>query len=310
MGLIKYGKATMTQVARHPEDIRIPGFPLSRVHRRMARTVAVRLNPDNYIYLRNRAISADETWGPNQNWDGWPATELRAGYPSFTDRPIDIDHDPSLVIGNVLDSFFLPLAVVPAPEVEKRGERKLSEFTGYSSLKPGDQLVGHWIENVWAVEKDLLDGFYPHAVEAILDGGITDTSMGADIQYSECSVCGQRYYNPMDPACEHIGTFGVNKGSLWKKDGFKIRSYERCYGVQFFEDSLILPESFNRIPGSEGADVSAKILEVLASRSSAGAPSDEVRRLAGQLRAMAMRMDKEHRDAFVRALESLRAPAQ
>jgi len=223
---------------------------------------------------------------------------------------IDIDHDPSLDIGMVVDSAYIPSAVISKAARElasKKGSESpvLTPFTGLTSLDEGDQVVGNWVENVWAIEKEALDGLYPNAVEAILDGGITDTSMGTMIQFSECNVCGHQTTDPdVTPYCEHIGAFGINKGVEFDHpvSGGKVRSFERCFGLAFFEDSLIMPEEWNGYPGSQGADVSAKILQVVASRIG----RQDSRRLASTLRAIHSSItSKKDKAEFVRILESI-----
>lgn len=422
----------------------------------------------------------------NCNFDSWPSAELKAGYASFIGVPNDIDHDPSLAIGSVIDSYMIPKVVIPAEQVKAATDGELPKmvaFGGFDTLKPGDRIVGDWIENVWAIEKNALDGLYPGAVQAILDGEITDTSMGCflsgtritmadgnfkpienikandevithtgnigkvtsstqrdyhgmvynirvfgchrdlvvtpehpvwtkratsakdcpakwvevkdldigdwvftpviikggsvltsgyfltdgtvedfleedepsdknkkqqmyadatgiwrqitdvllkhhdglvynfdvdgddsylannlavhncEIQYSVCNICGNKATD-ITEYCPHIGYMGINKGSLWvnPNTGVYMPSYEICYGIRFFEDSLILPEKWNQWPGSQGADISAKILQVLASKSSDSAAT---KRLAGQLRLIYYRLPEEKRAQFLDAIVSI-----
>ena len=72
--IIKQGKATITQVARHPNELldqiaqEVLGNAISnRLRKKLAGFKPIELDPDRFLYIRNRAISADETWGPNQN---------------------------------------------------------------------------------------------------------------------------------------------------------------------------------------------------------------------------------------------------
>lgn len=523
--LRKFGAAKIVLAARTPEEIltRLPVFVTNRWRRRLAAFDPVRLNPDGYLYIRNRSISADETYGPNQNYDGWPSEELRLGHPTFVNAGIDIDHDPSLPIGTVLDSCMIPKGVLRAATGKLGSERSLEHFSGYQDLREGDQVVGDWIENVWAIEKMALESFYPNATEAILDGEITDTSMGCfvpgvhitmedgtkcliediqvgdrvlthrgniepvthtmrhrhtgliydirvngqrtsdsfmmtpehpiwvrrlpptaskarrknltrptkclcgvefdtvmslgahlreakkhgrlghgkdesayegwvaakdvkigdwvltpklnvsfgvsdskssslarllgyylaegslgfdkagtwrrvldvlvrqydgdvynfdvggddsyiaddiavhncEVSFSRCNICNHIAYEPMD-YCQHIGAFGVNKGSLWDHPvtGYKVPSYERCFGITFFEDSLILPEKWNQWPDSQGADVSAKILQILASKHGAQ-DTNHVRHLAGQLRLMYHRLPEDKKQLFMDILQDV-----
>ena len=241
----------------------------------------------------------------NCNYDAWPSMELQTGHPTFAGAMLDIDHDPSLPIGQVLDSYMIPKAVAKRPDDDKEGSKSaiLAPFTGYDKLEAGDQIIGDWVENVWAIEKQAIETFYPGAVEAIRDGEITDTSMGCEISFSACSVCNNKAAEPTE-YCQHIGLWGVNKGSVWPHPvlGHDVVSYEKCYGVRFFEDSLIMPEKWNQYPGSQGADVSAKILEIFAGK---GRADVQARRLAGQLRLMYLRMADDKREVFLDLLKSL-----
>ena len=271
----KFANTRMLASYRRPEEL----LDFYKQHgqykgamKRLAAFDPIRRDPDKFLYIRNRSISAGEFWSANSNWDYFSSSELAPGvpdlgFPTFPGKRVDIDHDPTKIIGTVLDSLYLlPMVARDAEAVRLAGKvPSLEPWAGYNSLKPGDQIVGAWIENVLAIDKALIEGFYPRSVEGILDGEITDTSMGTEIANSKCSICENVAENPED-FCEHIGAFGVNKGSLWQHPtlDFQVPSYEICQKISFFEDSIIFPESFNHSPGSEGADQSAKILQVFA----------------------------------------------
>lgn len=305
--MIKYGSSKIVGVSSSPDEIlrRVasenpaPDWFVQRLRSKLAAFDPVRLNPGQFLYLRNRAISGEESWGPNQNWDGFPSNEVRAGYPTFPGAVLDIDHDPSLPIGSVIDSFYLPKAIFTPTA------KQLRAFSSYGDLQLGEQVVGDWIENVWAIDKQSIEAFYPRSVEAIRDGEITDTSMGCEINYSKCSICDHQAAEP-GSFCEHIGAFGVNKGMQFPHPvtGMKIASYERCFGLRFFEDSLILPEQFNGSPGSQGADVSAKILQIFARMG--GRSEAETKRFAGYLRLLCNRLPEDQRQEFIKLISSIK----
>lgn len=314
--MIKRGKSTITQVARHPQELIdqavdsvMGNYIAKRLKKRLAAYKPVELDPDRFLYIRNRAISAEECWSYNQNFDGWPSAELKVGCRTFINAMLDVDHDPSLTIGHVLDSFMIPRAVIKAEHLavtKEGGQPVLSAFQGFGLLKEGDQVTGDWIENVWAIDKRSLNSFYPNAVEAIMDGEITDTSMGCEIEFSRCSVCNNKAADP-DEYCEHIGKWGVNKGTEWDHPvtGHKVVAYESCYNVEFFEDALIMCESFNRIRDSQGADISAKILQVLASGCGTSVNDIMTRRFAGQLRLLYNQLSDDKKGVFMDLLSTL-----
>ena len=315
--LYKQGISKLVAVAARPEtlllgaqrDIVLPQYYQRRLAAKLAAYAPIKLNPERFLYLRNRAISAEESWGPNQNWDAFPATEIRAGTPTFPGAMLDIDHDPSLPIGSVVDSFYIPKGVLSALSAGRKAAEGQSPvlvaFAGYDHLQAGDQIVGDWVENAWAIDKQALESFYPHAVEAIMDGGITDTSMGCEIDYSQCSICANKAADP-SAYCEHVGRFMINKGTLWPHPvtGMKVPAYERCFGVRFFEDAMILPEDWNGSPGSQGADVSAKILQIFAGMG-AGRKEGDIKRFAGQLRLLYNRLPEDKKGMFVDILQSI-----
>ena len=70
------------------------------------------IDPDKCIYIRNRAISALEIHGPNQNWDAFEYDELADRYTTFIGCPVTVDHVNTDRIGDVLDSEFIPAMTV------------------------------------------------------------------------------------------------------------------------------------------------------------------------------------------------------
>lgn len=292
-GEYEFLKAKIAKIDRYFYKTQLPVFNLE-------------VEEDNSFLVASPTIKPNQVmWVAvhNCNYDAWQSAELQAGHETFINSMLDVDHDPSLLIGMVLDSVMLPKAVVPV-QTSKDAAIELKAFLGYGDLKDGDQLVGDWVENVWAIERIAMDSIYPNACEAILDGEITDTSMGCSILYSTCSICGNKATDDNE-YCKHIGTWGVNKGTMWKHPitGHMVPSYEQCFGVTFFEDSLIMPEAWNQYPGSQGADVSAKILQIIASKH--GGDDQMVRHFAGQLRLLYHRIPEDKRGSFVEILESI-----
>lgn len=310
----KFGKSKLVTVSRHPEefikmasmDVLTPDIFKVRLQRKIAANANIRLEPDRFLYVRNRAISGEESWGPNQNYDAFPSTEIRAGCSTFAGSTVDIDHDPSLPVGQVLDSFYVPKGVISAKERSGSLTAAIRPFAGYDKLESGDQIVGDWIENVWAIDKQAIESFYPRSVEAIKDGEITDTSMGCEISHSECSICGNKASEPSQ-YCQCIGAFGVNKGALWPHPvtGAMAPSYERCYKLSFFEDSLILCESFNNVAGSQGADINAKLLQIIAHKH-VNMSNINQKQMAGSLRLIYNSLSDINKEQFMHILESVK----
>lgn len=175
-----------------------------------------------YVYVRTRAISSRV----NKNNDGWPSTELASGYRTFVGRPIFVDHnnnDPRRSRGVVVDSVL---------HVE---DGKHSALDPYYSVAPENHKPPTWVELLHEVDGQT----FPKLAAALKSGKLNATSMGANIERSICSVCGNEARVPSE-YCSHIRS----KGSTFEVTAdngqrVKKKAYEDCYGVNFFEDSFV-----------------------------------------------------------------------
>jgi len=210
-----------------------------QLERKIDKYKTLKLDKQRYLYIINRAVSSLETWGPNRNGDGFPRSDLKISYNTFINSRVSVDHNPEIVIGMVIDSYFV--------------EPKLEVVNG-EIIKKGD-----YIENVWAIDKKKIESYNPQWLYLLKEGKITDTSMGANVEYSVCSVpsCLNKAYS-VSEYCEHIKN---NKMNILKIAGdLDILVYEICKNISFFEDSLIIPLEYGGSAGGEGADINAKIL--------------------------------------------------
>ncbi len=196
----------------------------------------ITLDPARYLYLRNHSVSAYEFFGPNDNGDGFPDEELKKSYSTFIGKRVTIDHRPDMIIGVVLDSRYVP------------------------QQYPNDPLSGHYIQNLLAIDKKLAAKYDKNLVNYIVNGEVTDTSMGSIVQYSICSICGKKA-SVESEYCEHIAVYKMKK--IKTASGEEKLSFEICYGVDFFEDSIIRPLNLRGLAGGRGADRNAKMLEIL-----------------------------------------------
>lgn len=206
-----------------------------------AKYITVAPKSTDFLYIRNRAISAGNVIdkgdtveeipldtmyknffkyspivrGPNDNADFFSADELRNSYKTFIGKAIFVDHNNENVEqarGIIMDAVF--------------NER------------------GKFVELLKAVDKKA----YPELARGIEAGYITSTSMGTRCAYSICSICGNKAHTE-EEFCDHIKN---HKGSVL--NGLKV--WEDNRNCEFFEDSFV----------SIGADPSAKIMEKVASR--------------------------------------------
>jgi hypothetical protein len=294
--LIRYGSAKIVKVAHSLAGLVKPwqGGMLKAAAKRMDQ---FDLDPENHLYLRNRAISALELHGPNQNWDAFEYDELGGCYTTFIGKPISVDHIGTDQIGLVLDSEFVPIPglrnelnlpmmpfeqtlevlnsmcstnkevmgrVLAYAEEKKlvRGsdQRQIVEAVASHFLKAG------WVENVWAVNKKQAEAHTRGMVQAILNGEITDSSMGTMVQEAVCSYCGNIATGDLPEYDDFCDCIRLHKGKQMRVGQMYVIPFEINRGCEMFEDSCILPFRFGGKAGGEGADKDAKLLEVFSSR--------------------------------------------
>ena len=213
-------------------------YPLAKT----AKVIKVAPKEDDFLYVRNRAISAgnvienedgttkiidindiykefekyaDIIRGANSNGDFFTDFELKQHYKTFIGKPAFVDHDNENVEnarGVIIDAIY--------------NEK------------------GNFVELLKAVDKKA----YPELANGIIRQYITDTSMGCRCSYSICSICGNKAVTE-DDFCEHIINY---KGS--KFNGLPV--WEDNRDIEFFEDSFV----------TQGADPQAKIMEKVASK--------------------------------------------
>ena len=207
-----------------------------------AKVVPVALKEDDFLYIRDRAISAgnvipqkdgsaisvpiDEYYknfekyskicrNANQNGDFFSEEELKKTYKSFIGKSVFVDHDNENVEkarGIIIDAVW------------------------------NDR--GKFVEVLEAIDKKA----YPELARAIELGYANSTSMGCRCGSSICSICGNKAITE-DDFCEHVKNY---KGSTF--NGLPV--FEDNRDIEFFENSIVC----------EPADPEAKILEKVASR--------------------------------------------
>lgn len=290
----KYGNAKIVRASASIHGISV-GANLSQIKRASKKLSEINLDPEKCVYTRNRAVSALEIHGPNQNWDAFEYDELRDKYSTFIGNPISVDHVGTDVIGTVLDSEFiaipdikeeLDIPTLPYEDtVIVLGEKcrkdtvygKVLEYAQANRLvKNSDPKMivqsvaktmssnAGWVENIWAIEKEAAESYNPGMVEAILKNHITDSSMGASVGECICSVCGNVATGELPEHEDFCDCIRLYKGTSFPISGEVVIPFEINRQISFFEDSLILPFSFGGKAGGEGADKDAKLLEVFA----------------------------------------------
>jgi 8-oxo-dGTP pyrophosphatase MutT (NUDIX family) len=164
-----------------------------------------------FLYVRSRAISSR----CNDNFDEFPAEELAKAYATFIGKPVfvnHVNHDHRRARGVIIDAA-----------LHKDSNR--------------DGTKDWWVEVLQEVDAVR----FPRLAKEILAGNIARTSMGCDVAFSVCSACGNRATTPAE-YCQHIpGSKGMmlyRRTASGQKVGEIIR--ETCYGLKFFENSLLV----------------------------------------------------------------------
>lgn len=230
--IIKFGSAKIAGVATTPREFK-KEFGTDAF---VKFSTIQKLDTDRYLYIRNRAVSSMEYYGPNENGDAFPEDELMEKYNTFIGQRVSIDHQDDKIIGYVLSSRYIP----------------------YENEKGG------FVENIQAIDREEAENQFPGLISLIESGKVTDTSMGALVSYSECSICHNLASNENE-YCDHIKYHKMQDVVL--SSGEKKKVYEICYDISFFEDSIIVPLELGGMAGGEGADTKAKVLQIISSRS-------------------------------------------
>lgn len=159
----------------------------------------IEYDPD-FFYLKVKAVSAGEYWGANKNADYFPEEELKKSYKTFLTAHTFKNHE-NKDIANAI----------------------------------GDVLQSEWDESMKCVILLLrIDKrIAPTIVRGFEKGFMTDVSMGCRIEYSICSICGNKAKTKFD-YCDHIK---FEKHKIYP-DGRKV--YEINIGPKFHDISAVL----------------------------------------------------------------------
>lgn len=151
----------------------------------------------NYLYVAVRACTADV---PNLNLDMLPSWELETAYETFRGASVFLNHDnsdPAKARGVVVDAK-------------------------YHDEDPDDK----WVEILMEMDEDRC----PKLCSLIRSGEMDTVSMGANVESTTCSICGNVAEYPFQ-YCTHV----QQKGREF--DG-KV-AFEICNGIEFFEESWV-----------------------------------------------------------------------
>jgi hypothetical protein len=190
-----------------------------------------------FLYVRSRMISSR----CNDNFDEFPAEEIKKAFLSFIGKPVFVNHHND-------DHHDMRGVIVDAALHEDHNP---------------DGSPDTWVEGL--MEVDALR--FPKLAKALILGHIERTSMGVDVQWSECSKCGNRASTPLE-YCRHIPGMKGKRAYSFSATGARKSELirEKCYGLGFFENSLLVEPPADPTAYTLGKPVLGPGLEHLASR--------------------------------------------
>ena len=141
-------------------------------------------------------------------------------------KPIFVDHNntnPERARGVIVDSKFRVLDHKTAAG---------DDYWNSHEVDP-EHLPASEVELLLEVDADQ----YPKFAKQILDGDLDGFSMGANVEYTKCSHCGNEAHDPSE-FCSHVKLKGIDH-DIKTADGKRVskKSYENCYKCAFFEIS-------------------------------------------------------------------------
>ena len=239
----------------------------------------VKYNPD-FVYARFRAIGNLEVDGANANHDAFPYPEFLDerpgyGYRSFEGKHAFVEHASDNINNAIGDLHAAYLNRFDVTKYHPRDWKQLADDERIAVLGSRGSHEDGSVEVLMAVDKKLA----PKIARMLETGSPTGCSMGTNIDYSECSVCGNRAHFEHQ-YCPHIKfskgqqvfipanqlTGLLEKGNLrpeWLphivsrvedikaiKDGSRKMVYAKVfevnYGLSFFELSVVANPAFTR----------------------------------------------------------------
>lgn len=189
------------QDGREGVIVRTSGSQLRKKLRASKTVEGFRIRP-GYLLTVVRAISARI----NQNYDAWPADELKKSYTSFLGKPIFCNHtndDPRDARGRIIAARYC-----------ENGDDK-------------------YIECIMEIDAQR----FPILAKEIIEGGLDSVSMGAEAGFTLCSFCNNKATDLWD-MCDHVKYHKGEKLIDPKTREAKL-VYETCHNLGFFELSYV-----------------------------------------------------------------------
>lgn len=238
--LRKYATAEITSVWK------MPRVPSSRALRKAAHRVAFDYEPrPGFLYFRSRMISSRT----NDNHDNFPPEEIEKGYKTFLGKPVFVNHNN--------DNHHRARGVIVAVALHRDRNPDGSPDT--------------WAEGLHELDAEQ----FPKLAKAVISGRVNRTSMGVDVDKSQCLGCGNWAENEAE-YCPHLPAM---KGKKLRKRNAKTGKLEehliaeKCVGLHFFENSLLVEDPADPTAYVVG-EVDTRGLKKAASRTAATMPGE------------------------------------
>lgn len=185
-----------------------------------------------YLYVRSRAISSR----CNDNYDEFPAEEIKKAYATFIGKPVFVNHHN---------------------DNHRRARGVIIDAALHEDTNP-DGTPDTWAEVLMEVDAVR----FPRLAEAVVKGHIDRTSMGTDVAYSVCTYCGNKASNPAE-YCAHIPKMKGQRITRRTASGAQeaILVAERCYGLGFFENSLLVEQPADPTAYTFGVDTTGLAMD-------------------------------------------------
>lgn len=168
-------------------------------------------NIDDFIYLQSVIMTADE---PNGNGDFFPKDEMVKAYKSYIGKPVDYNHDVSIVLGKIIDAIYVE---------GKDGAHDNVELIVKINKKAPEGLT--------ADEKT----FYATLIDRIENEDLGFMSLEAYAENAECPFCASKF--PFAEPCEHIANY-LNK-KIKAKDGSDFHIYRIDRDITFVGAGIV-----------------------------------------------------------------------
>ncbi len=174
-----------------------------------------------YAYYHTLACVASEYYGHNNNGDEYPESDL-----------LQLQTDEEVKKFNPKNKKY------PVPRWQTMLFAKVyyrhryDESYGNINFAVWNPRM-HWLECITAIKINDV----PNEVwrEALKNGEPVPFSIGCHVLYDECSICGNRRYNPNDKKCVHIAQ---HLGEFDEKAGKWVSMIN--HGINFFDLSIVV----------------------------------------------------------------------